>query len=250
MAFLVLGITAVIAWLISTIGAGGGAILLLPVVNMMLGAQAVAPVVTLGTMLGGPSRIYLFRRNIDWSIVRWYVPGAIPGALAGAAILSLLLKEKIEWAQILIGIFLISVVFQYRFGKRKKTFSMRVQYFLPIAFVVAFISGVVGAAGPIVNPFYLNYGTLKENMIGTKSVNAFVMHVVKLITYTGFGALTLDYFWLGLVIGIGAAIGSWLGKRTLKKMDDDRFKQIVLLVMVVAGVQILWKQRAILMFWT
>ncbi|HET7275871.1 MAG TPA: sulfite exporter TauE/SafE family protein [Longimicrobiaceae bacterium] len=238
-----LALAGFVAWTVSTLAGGGGALLLVPAVSYLIGTRAVAPVVTLTAMLGSPARIYLFWEHIDWKIVRWYLPGAVVGALAGAWIFS---TTQAEWLQIIVGLFLISTVWQYRFGKREQSFEVRLWYFLPAGLTVSFFSGLIGATGPVLNPLYLNYGAIKEEMIATKSVSSFVMHLIKIGTYTALGALSGSYLLFGLAAGLAAVAANWVGKRWLKKLTEERFRQLVIAVMVVSGISMLWGQRDIL----
>jgi len=75
MTYLYLALAGFGAWIVSTVGGGGGALILVPVISFLVGVSAVAPVVTLATMIAEPTRIYLFSKSIDWTIVRWYLPG-------------------------------------------------------------------------------------------------------------------------------------------------------------------------------
>jgi uncharacterized protein len=68
--YLYLALAGFVAWTVSTVGGGGGALILVPVVSFLVGVTAVAPVVTLTTMIAEPTRIYLFRKSIEWTIVR------------------------------------------------------------------------------------------------------------------------------------------------------------------------------------
>lgn len=187
MTLLLLALGGFAAWTLSTVAAGGGAILLIPFVSFLVGPQAVAPVVTLTSLIGGPARIYVFWRDVDWRIVRWYLPGAIPGAFLGSWAFS---QVQAGWLQVILGLFLISTVWQYRFGERERSFRMKLPWFLLLGFGVAFVSGLVGATGEVLNPFYLNYGTTKAGIVATKTVNSFIMHATKIGTYTLFGALS------------------------------------------------------------
>jgi uncharacterized membrane protein YfcA len=110
--------------------------------------------------------------------------------------------------------------------------------------LVAFFSGLIGGMGPVLNPLYLNYGVVKERMIGTKSFNSFVMHVVAIGTYTTLGAVKRDYVLYGVAVGVAAILANWLGKRSLQHISEKRFRQIVVWVMVVSGTVMLWQQRA------
>jgi hypothetical protein len=42
---------------------------------------------------------------------------------------------------------------------------MRLPWFVPVSFASSLTSAVVGASGLLVNPFYLNYGVMKEAML-------------------------------------------------------------------------------------
>lgn len=228
------------AWFVSTLAGGGAAVLLIPVVHFLVGVQAVAPVVTVSTALALPSRVYLFWNDINWRIVAWYLPAAMVGAFMGGYVFA---NAHIGWLQILIGLFLISTVFQYRFGERQKSFAMQLWMFAPVGLVVAFISGIIGGAGPLLNPFYLNYGTVKNEMVGTRSFNGFMVHTTKLLTYAGFGAMTGRYFFYGLVVGLAAWAATWLGKDLLERMKVRNFRRFVVIVMAIAGMVMIWERR-------
>lgn len=239
MEWLILGVSGFFAWIISTLSGGGGSLLLVPVITIVVGAQAVAPIVSLSTLIAEPSRVYLFWKQIEWPLVYWYLPGAIPGAYLGAYIFTHL---KAEWLQIILGIFLISTVVQYRWGEKKKSFTVKRWYFLLAGFLVALFSGIIGEIGPVLNPLYLNYGAVKDEMIGTKSVNGLVMQLIKLGTYTAFGVMTGPLLGYGLLIGLVATLANVVGKRVLKSMDEKRFRQVVITVMVVSGLVMIGDQ--------
>src|SRR5881394_363109 len=92
-----------LSWLLSTIGAGGGEFILIVAASYWLGAQAVAPVVTVSNLVAVPSRTLLFRQHIDWGIVRWFAAGAVPGALLGAWLFT---HTEANGLQLLIAVFL------------------------------------------------------------------------------------------------------------------------------------------------
>lgn len=237
--YLVIIVGALIGYIVSTIGGGGGSLLLVPVVSFMLGARAVAPVLSLGEMLSRPIRLVLFWKEIDWHVAKYHIPGSVVGAFLGAYIFA---RIELQWLQIVIGLFLISTIFQYNFGEKKQSFPMKAACFLPLGFVVSLFSALIGATGPVENPFYLNYGLEKEGMIGTKTANSFVAGLVQLGTYSFLGVLPRELWGYGIAIGIAAGVGSWLGKRILGNMESKTFRKIVLIVMAVSGVALIYQQ--------
>ena len=64
MVIIILFILGLVAWFFSTIAAGGAATFLIPLIAFLLGAQLVAPVISLAALIANPSRVYVFRKNI------------------------------------------------------------------------------------------------------------------------------------------------------------------------------------------
>jgi uncharacterized membrane protein YfcA len=108
---------------------------------------------------------------------------------------------------------------------------------------------MIGEAGPVLNPFFLNYGSDKEEMIATKAVNSLATQIAKLSSYTIFGVITRQYLLYGIVIGASAIAASWVGKKLLHRMEGRRFRQIVIVVMVVTGALMLWQECGVLLAW-
>lgn len=225
-------IAGMIAFILSTISGGGGALLLIPVTSWLLGASAAAPIINLGTFISRPSRLYLFWHDIDWSLIKYYVPSAIIGAGLSALLFSYL---DTNWIQLIVGAFLVSTLFQYRFGKVDKSFAMPKVGFIPLGFVTAFISTLVGGLGPILNPFYMNVGLKKEDLIATKTANSFFVGIAQIGSYTFFGILTAQLWIYGLMLGLGAIVGNVIGKRFLAGMSIKQFRVLLILLMVISG---------------
>ena len=222
-----------IAFIISTVSGGGGALLLIPIVSWLIGTPATPPVINLGTFIGRPVRLYLFWHDIKWRLVLYYVPSALVGAVLSGLLFSCL---NAHWIQLIVGVFLVSTALQYRFGKIDKTFNMPFKGFIPLGFLVAFISTLVGGLGPVMNPFYMNAGLQKEDLIATKTANAFFVGIAQLGSYTFFGILTPTLWLYGLILGLGAVVGNIIGKRFLAHMSVGQFRFALILLMMISGV--------------
>lgn len=238
MIYFYLALAGVIAFTISTLTAGGGALMLLPVLSFLIGAKHVAPVMNLGNFIGRPVRLVLFWKDIKWEIVRYYVPTSLLGAFLGAWLLS---KFQSNTMQFVIGVFLVSTVFQYRFGKKKRSFTMKLWYFIPLGFFIPFISTVTGALGPLLNPFMLNYEMTKEELIATKTFNSFAAGIVQISSYTFFGSLYGELWYWGLVLGIGISVGNYFGKKALKSITETNFRKLAITFMVISGLLMIFQ---------
>jgi uncharacterized membrane protein YfcA len=256
-----LSVASFFAWIVSTLAGGGSPFILIPLVNLLMGAASVPPVITIGMFFGNAHRVFLFWREIDWVLTAWYAPGAIAGAILGAYTFT---QIHLDWLQLVIGVFLIVSAFLFEIEKKpekldeklaealipeevKPKFQLKAWYIMPAGFLKAYVSGLVGTTGPVLNPFYLRYGLVKEKMIATKAAHMTIIHLVKIITYGAFAAMSKEQIVAGLAIGLAAIPANLVGKYILSRMSPDQFRQIVLAFMGVGGVWMLWGQKDLFM---
>lgn len=240
MTFVLLAIASAFAWFISTLAGGGSPLIMIPLLSSVLGSEAVPPVITFNVMVGSLQRTWLLWRYIDWRVTLWFMPGAIAGAILGAYTFTQL---HLDWLQIFVGLFLIYSLFSFGFGKKERSFNVKLWHFLPYSFIIAVVSGIIGSTGPVVNVFFLNYGLVKKQMIATKSFNVVMLHLTKIIAYGTLGVLKPEFIGYGVVISLAAIPGNWLGQFVLEKMSAKQFRTAVISVMAISGALMIWDQR-------
>lgn len=245
MTIFVLVLASFVAWFFSMLAGGGSPLVLIPLISLLLGSQAVAPVITVGLLIGNGQRSWLFWRDIDWPVTGWYAPGALCGGILGAYLLS---RIHLEWLQPVIALGLVGIGINYWLSQQETTFPVKGWYFLPVSFLNAVGSAIIGSTGPIMNPMYLNYGLDKERMVATKSFNKALLHLIKIVAYAALGELSLEYLGYGLVVGLGAIPANWLGKQVLARMSNQQFRQLAFTFVALSGMIMLWQQRR-LFFW-
>lgn len=234
--WLLLFVCGMIAFSISALTAGGGALMLIPVLNILIGVINTAPVMNAGNLLGRPSRLFLYWPHINWKAVGWYAPFAYIGALIAGYFFS---RANFTFLQIIVGLFLISTVFQYQWGKKARSFYMSYPLLAPLGLIISIIGTIIGAGGPLLNPFYLNLGLSKESLIATKTANSFIMGIAQVGSYSYFGVMSTDDWTNALALGIGISLGNLIGKKALKKISDVRFRQWAIGFMVISGILLL-----------
>jgi uncharacterized membrane protein YfcA len=123
---------------------------------------------------------------------------------------------------------------------------MRLPWFIPVSMVSGFTSGLSGASGLLVNPFYLNYGLVREPLLATRAANSLFIQIMKLATYGYLGALIADSLHYGLIAGLGGLASISLSKAWLPLLSNSRFRQLAVVVMFLSGGYMLWQQRSVL----
>jgi uncharacterized membrane protein YfcA len=226
------------AFTLSTISGGGGALMQIPVLNFLIGTAQTAPVINLGTFISRPARIIIFWKHIVWKVFWYYVPSAMVGAVLAAWLFT---EANVVWIQIVVALFLISTFFQYRFGKKERSFEVKLWYFIPLGFLISIVGTFTGGMGPILNPFLLNAGIEKESLVGTKGAQSFFLGIAQVGSYTAFGLLTGELWIYGIALGLGASLGNYFGKLLLGRMSKLTFRKWVIAIMVISGIVLLLK---------
>jgi uncharacterized protein len=236
--FILIG--AFIVFILSTLTGGGASLLLMPLVAVVVGVKAVPPVMAISIGMSSTSKVILFWKSIDWNLFIWLFPSTIVGSILGARLFA---SISSDFLQVLIGVLLISTVFQWKNQKQPK-YKIKAWHFAPMGLVVAFLSGLIGGVGPLMNSAYLNYGMSKESLLGTRSANAILLHLTKIASYAYFGFITEEVWKYGLLIGVTSMIAVYFGKLILAKISDLFFRKIVVISMIVSGVLMLWSNRS------
>ncbi|MDX2256274.1 MAG: sulfite exporter TauE/SafE family protein [Pseudanabaenaceae cyanobacterium bins.39] len=257
---LYLSVVSFAAWVVSTLAGGGSPFILIPLINVLMGSAFVPPVITVGMFLGNAHRVFLFWKYIDWRLTLWYAPGAIAGAILGAYTFT---QIHLDWLQLIIGVFLVISAILFALEKKAPEpnlalvnevppleleatdppkFQLQTWHILPAGFLKAFVSGLVGTTGPVLNPFYLRYGLIKEHMIATKAAHVVIIHLVKIATYGTLAAISTTDVIAGLAIGLAAIPANLVGKFLIARMSSHQFRQVVLAFMLCGGTWMLGQQ--------
>ena len=217
-------------------GTGGG-VILLPVLVASLGVRDGIPAYTLAQFIGNLSRVWLNRQEIDARVVGWFTLGAVPMAIAGGLLFARAGEETVGR---LLGGFLIAIVLWRRLRRGSQNARFSAKRFSLIGGVFAFVSALVGSAGPFLAPFFLSYGLVRGAFIGTESLATAIMHIAKMGTYGAAGAFTLHAAMAGLLLGPVMIAGSYLGKHVVDRMPERVFVGIVEIVLVLFGLYFLF----------
>src|SRR6478609_7850757 len=102
---LIIFICSYLAFSISAICGGGAGLILIPILGRLLPVSQVPAALSIGTFTSSFTRIIAFKNFIRWSIVKWFVPAAIPAVWIGAWSLKFINPIYLE---IIMGLFLIS----------------------------------------------------------------------------------------------------------------------------------------------
>lgn len=235
MEILLLVAAALLASTLAAVAGFGGAAVLLPVLVALFGVRDAIPILTVAQLIGNGSRVWLNRGELERAVLGWFTLGAIPAALAGGLLFA---AAPLEALTRLLGAFLVGIVAWRRMGPR-----LRVRFAAPafagIGAAFSFLSALLGSVGPLMAPFFLAYGLVKGAYIGTEAAATVVMHVTKLVAYTGTAVLTSGGALVGLALGPSMVLGSLIGKRIVDRLPPTIFVLVVEATLLTAGIAFL-----------
>lgn len=231
-----LALLAAFCWGLSTVAAGGGAIVFLPIAAWLVEPHLLPPIIAIASLASSVQRCWLYRREIEWRIVAANVPGLALGVPLGAALLGWL---DPRWLLALIGLFLVWTALRHFRRGTPLRLTARPSVFAVSSFVTGAVSAVVGASGPLMNPVYLSAGLVKQAMVGTKAASTLAMQVFKIVAFASLGLLGREALLAGIVVGLGTFLGNWLGAAALGRISTARFSDLVYALVGVAGASML-----------
>jgi uncharacterized membrane protein YfcA len=222
---------SLLASIIAAVAGFGGSVILLPLVVHLFGIKAAVPILTVAQLLGNASRVWFGREAIDWKVVFYFSLGCIPSAIIGAVMFGSL---HAEWLKSSLGIFLLLTLIYRHSGF--KPINMRLPHFTVLGVVFGWLSAVVGTVGPLVAPFFLDYGLAGSAYIASEAMTAVVMHITKGIVYSKYALLNWDTFAIGLAMGLVMIFGSFTGKKILDYLPRIWFTRIIEAVVLLTGI--------------
>ena len=211
------------------VGMAGGVVLMAVLINLLpVSSAMVLHGITQFSANG--ARALILRKHLMWSLLPGYLGGAM---LAVAAFSALLFVPDASVVLILIGLFPWLARLQPRFSVFNIT--------RPASSVICGLSVtsaqlLAGAAGPLLDLFYLNSGLGRETIVANKAFTQTIGHLLRIIYYGAIISVATPIpNWLFLVAAIAAVAGTRLGTWLLSRWNDQRFQEVSSQIILVTG---------------
>lgn len=228
------------AFTLSALSGGGAGLFLIPVLSELIPVSRVPAALSIGTFSGSISKIYFFKKYIQWKIVRHFLPPAIPAVWLGAYLLKFL---NPLYLKLFMGVFLLSNL-GFLFKKKEaleESITPATYKLVLVGFLAGFLSGLIGAIGLVFNRFYLRYGLSKEEIIATRAANEISLHFFKIILYSLFGLLNFEVFVLGITVALSGIVSTMTVKYILPLISEFFYKRIGYSAMVLTGMLLIYQ---------
>ncbi|WP_205668495.1 sulfite exporter TauE/SafE family protein [Ammoniphilus sp. CFH 90114] len=109
---------------------------------------------------------------------------------------------------------------------------------LGIGFLTGLINGLIGVGGTLLVPALIHVlGTDRRIAHGTSLAIILPTSIISIIIYSLSGAMPFN---VSLYISIGGLLGGYVGARLLRKISVLWLKRIFSLLMIIAGIRMIW----------
>jgi uncharacterized protein len=210
----------------------GTSIMLMPALILVYGPKQAVPIMAVGSIMANASRVAAWWREVDWRTTLAYSATAMPAAALGARTLLVLPSRTID---VVLGLFFIAMIPVRRWMLRQHWRLSRAHMAIAGAFI-GFATGLVVSTGPLSTPFFLMHGLAGGAFLATEAMSSIGIYFAKAATFRSFGALPASTVVQGLIVGSTLLAGAFIAKRFVRRLDAERFRHLMDIVMLAAGV--------------
>lgn len=229
---------ALFAEVLGTVGGFGSSLFFVPIAGFFLDFHSVLGITALFHLSSNISKITLFRNGFDKKLIlNMGIPSVILVALG--AYLSKYVDNKL--LEIILGLFLISLS-GILFIFRKFAVKPSVTNSVIGGSLSGFTAGLLGTGGAIRGLTLASFNLEKNIFIATSAAIDLGIDLTRSVVYTTNGFVHIHDLYLVAILVVIGFIGTYIGKRILKKVSEKQFKYIVLSLILLIGLITLAKQ--------
>jgi len=228
--FIVIGFFSEI---VGTMAGFGSSTIYLPFASYLVDFKTALVLVAIFHLFGNISRITFFRHGLDKNVLLLFGIPSFVLSLIGATLVGDLSQTILKF---MLGIFLIvlSILFLL---KPKLAFPVNTKSLVLGGGITGFIVGLIGTGGALRAAFLTGLKMEKEKYIATAAVIALGTDATRIPSYISAGFLSEQYYYFIPILFGTAIAGSYIGRKIITRIDQDKFKKIVLIAIILASIK-------------
>jgi uncharacterized membrane protein YfcA len=221
-----------LAEIIGTLGGFGSSLLFVPIAAYFFDFETVLGITALFHIASNLSKIALFRKGLNRKLVLYIGIPSVVFVILGAYLSQFVQGMGLEW---LLSCFLVLFSFALLLWPN---WSLKPSPWVAATSggVAGGLAGVLGTGGAIRGMALAAFTLPIEVFIATSAAIDLAVDTSRAVVYFYNGYMQTDYLWLVIPLVMVAAVGSWIGKILLTRLDQVQFKRLVLLLVLAVGI--------------
>jgi uncharacterized protein len=219
--------------MVGTMAGFGSSTIYLPLASYFLDFKTALVLVAIFHFFGNISRIAFFRHGLDKKVLLLFGIPSFVLSLLGATLVGNLSQTLLKF---MLGIFLIVISATFLL-RPKLAFPANAKSIVLGGGISGFIVGLIGTGGALRAAFLTGLKMEKEKYIATAAVIALGTDATRIPSYISAGFLPEQYHYFVPILFGTAVAGSYVGRKIVNRIDQDKFKKMVLIAIILASIK-------------
>lgn len=217
-------IAALFSEIVGTLAGFGSSTIFLPIALFFFDFRTALILVAIFHMSGNIGRIAFFRHGFDKALLLRFGIPSVMFTIMGALLVDHMPQHLLK---LTLGIFLIIYVTLSIF---RSGFSVQPtqKNTLLGGSISGFFAGLIGTGGALRSSFLTSYDLEKSVYISTAAAISLAVDISRIPVYLASGYLPQEYYYFIPLLFLTAITGSFLGKRIVSRVPQEKFRTFVL----------------------
>lgn len=226
-------ISGLIAEIIGTMAGFGSSTIFLPLALLFVDFKTAIILVSIFHLFGNLSRIIFFREGFDRRVILQFGVPSVLLSLLGAFLIGVLPHPVLK---LILGIFLITTSASFLIKPGLKL-PANTGTFIAGGSTTGFITALVGTGGALRATLLQGFNIEKVKYIATAATIALATDITRIPVYISQGFLTQQYYLYLPLLFVIALAGSFIGRKIVKKIDQEKFRKMVLVAIILVSIK-------------
>lgn len=228
---------ALLAEILGTIGGFGSSLFFIPIASFFLDFHSVLGITAIFHVSSNITKIAFFRKGFNKKLVIWLGIPAVVFVIIGAYLSKLIQLDILET---LLAIFLIITSLTFLIFKNI-TVKPTIENSITGGVFSGLVAGLIGTGGAIRGITLAAFNLNIETFIATSAIIDLGIDISRSIVYYTNGFVHNHDLYLIPFLLVASVVGTYIGKKILTKISEDKFKSIVLILIFIIGLITLGK---------
>lgn len=220
-----------VAEVLGTVGGFGSSMLVMPLAGWFMPFDQALALTALFHVFSNGAKMLLFRVGVSWRLLLWLGLPAVLAVILGAR-LTVFMNERI--LSLLLGALLV-VMGAGLLWKSEWRLGATNGNALSGGVISGFIAGIAGTGGAVRGITLAAFDLEKMAFVGTSAWIDMGVDLSRSVVYASQGFMTALVLTYLPIMAVASFTGSWLGRWLLFRIAQERFRKIVLGLVVVMG---------------
>ena len=231
--YLIIALLGLITETIAAMVGFGDKLALIAILTLFIDIEKAIAIAAIYSLFAYSIRIFFYRKSFDKKLFLKMLLFLIPGIIIGLLVFDSLKTQNLK---LILAIFLLGFVIYKLFVKKTKFHIKELGLGIGI-FIFGLVEGTVGAAGPLLAIFLLNYGKKKEGFVCFAASMLLVSSIIRIAYYTHSDLISISNLPLIAILVAVSITGNYIGKKMLKKISGKIFEYLILLLLFLIAMK-------------